>query len=272
MKSILLRALTGAIYVTIILLSVLIHPIGLKLVTLAMNLIALIEFDRIGQKLGLQFTPAWIPVNMLLTCSELILIHFDIFESYGIVPFILFVIVILSIALYQKKGNPFTGAAFSFFAGLFITLPLILLNLIHEISIREAIPYTLAIFIFIWTNDTFAYLFGMGFGRHRLFERISPKKSWEGFIGGLIMVTVSAYIIFRFFPTAGLIHWIIFALLTAISSVFGDFNESLLKRIADIKDSGKILPGHGGMLDRIDSLLLASPVIYIYLLIFLNLK
>jgi phosphatidate cytidylyltransferase len=179
---------------------------------------------------------------------------------------------ILIIALYQKNGNPVTGAAFVCFAALFVTLPLVLLNLINDISIRKAVPYTLAIFIFIWTNDTFAYLSGMAFGRHRLFEKISPKKSWEGFFGGIIMVVVMAFLMNRFYPLAGLVNWIIFALLTAIASVFGDFNESLLKRIADIKDSGKILPGHGGILDRIDSLLLASPVIYIYLLIYLNIR
>lgn len=272
MKSLLQRTLTGAGFVTIILLSVLIHPVGLKIITLVLNLIALIEFHRIGHKLGLRFPPAWIAINMILTFAELTLMHFNLFDRFGSIPFVLYNMVILIIALYQKDGNPITGAAFACFAGLFVTLPLILLNLIHEISIREEVPYTLAIFICIWTNDTFAYLTGMAFGRHRLFEKISPKKSWEGFFGGIIMSVALAFLLNRFYPSAGLINWIVFALLTAIASVFGDFNESLLKRTADIKDSGKILPGHGGILDRIDSLLLASPVIYIYLLIYLNLR
>jgi phosphatidate cytidylyltransferase len=272
MKSILLRTLTGAVYVAIILLSVLIHPIGLKILTLLMNLIALIELNRMGHKFGLQLSAAWIPINMALTFSVLALIHVGLFNHLGIISFLIYIVALLTIALYQKSDNPFIGAAFTSFAGLFITLPLVLLNLIHEISIREAIPYTLAIFIFIWTNDTFAYLFGIAFGRHRLFERISPKKSWEGFLGGLIMTVVAALIVDRFFPAAGTANWIIFSLLTAIASVFGDFNESLLKRLANIKDSGNIMPGHGGILDRIDSLLLASLVIYIYLVIYLNLK
>jgi phosphatidate cytidylyltransferase len=204
---------------------------------------------------------------MILTFIELVFIHFGWFEQLGIIPFLVYFICILTVSLYQKKGNPVYGAAFSIFGSFFITMPLVLLNLIHNISIREAIPYTLAIFIFIWTNDTFAYLAGMAFGRHKLYEKISPKKSWEGFIGGMVVVVAAGILMNRFYPLAGLLNWIFFALFTALASVFGDFNESLLKRIANIKDSGTILPGHGGILDRIDSLLFASPVIYIYLLI-----
>jgi phosphatidate cytidylyltransferase len=268
MKSIIQRSLTGTVYVSLILLSVLLHPIALKVMTLVINLIALIEFDRICRKLEIQFSRIWIIVNMLLVLTELLFMQMGWFKQLGLIPLLVYFIFILILSLYQNKGNPVYNAAFSLYGSLLITLPLVLLNLIHEISIREAIPYTLAIFIFIWTNDTFAYLAGISLGRHKLFEKISPKKSWEGFFGGLIMVIAAALLMNRFFPLAGLANWIVFALLTALASVFGDFSESLLKRMAGVKDSGSILPGHGGMLDRIDSLLFASPVIYIYLIIF----
>jgi phosphatidate cytidylyltransferase len=267
MKILFLRTLTGAVYVGIILLSILVHPVGFKVMTLAMNIIAILEFKRIGQKMGVVFTPSWLLLNISLMMCELILMQMGVINSFGIIPFIVFVIAVLTISLYQRKGNPFIGAAFSILSIAFITLPLLLLNIIHNISVSQSIPYTLAIFIFIWINDTFAYLSGMALGRHRLFERISPKKSWEGFFGGILMVILSAFVFYRFSPSPGLTEWIIFGMLAALASVFGDFNESLLKRVAEIKDSGNILPGHGGMLDRIDSLLLASPVIYIYLLL-----
>jgi phosphatidate cytidylyltransferase len=267
MKNIVQRTITGSIYVIFILLAILIDPLGLKILVIILNFIALTEFNRIILKFDIIPVPGWIILNTIATSAELVLIHIGKFQQFGIIPLITFILCILIISLYQKKGNPVHAAASIFYGSLFITLPLVILNLIHTITVREAIPYTLAIFIFIWVNDTFAYLGGISFGRHKLFEKISPKKSWEGFFTGLIAVIPAALLMNRFYPAAGLINWTLIAMLTAVASVFGDFNESLLKRNADIKDSGNLLPGHGGILDRIDSLLFASPVIYIYLLI-----
>jgi phosphatidate cytidylyltransferase len=126
------------------------------------------------------------------------------------------------------------------------------------------------VFVIIWTNDTFAYLSGLAFGKHRMFERISPKKSWEGFAGGLFMAIIASMVFYYFFPAPGLVNWILFGILTVIVSNLGDFFESFLKRKAGTKDSGTLLPGHGGMLDRIDSMLFVSPVIFIYLLLILK--
>jgi phosphatidate cytidylyltransferase len=177
----------------------------------------------------------------------------------------LLLVLLLILPLYQKTGDPLSTIQFSLFGSLYITIPFIILNLIQQLSLEDGIPYTLALFIIIWTNDTFAYLSGMAFGKHKFFERISPKKTWEGFIGGLIMGVIAALVFNYFFPETGLMQWILFAILSSIASVYGDFVESLIKRKANMKDSGTMLPGHGGMLDRVDSILLASPVIYIYL-------
>ena len=122
--------------------------------------------------------------------------------------------------------------------------------------------------IFIWINDTGAFLVGITIGRHRLFERISPKKSWEGFIGGLIFSFITAWVFSLFYDNFSLIQWLGLSLTISISSTFGDLCESLLKRTIHIKDSGHILPGHGGLLDRFDSVLLAAPAAYIYIQIF----
>ena len=120
-------------------------------------------------------------------------------------------------------------------------------------------------FIIIWTNDTFAYLSGLVFGKHKLFVRISPKKTWEGFIGGVLFALVAGYFLHLLIDNISLVEWLILTLLIAVSSVFGDFIESLLKRSASLKDSGKIMPGHGGILDRIDSTLFVAPVVFVYL-------
>mgnify|MGYP003461984886 FL=1 len=126
----------------------------------------------------------------------------------------------------------------------------------------------LAIFIFIWLNDTGAYCVGTLIGKHRLFERISPKKSWEGFWGGLILCVISGIAIATwlnsYFNGPQLYGWIVLAAIVSIFSTWGDLCESLIKRSIGVKDSGKILPGHGGILDRIDSLLLVSPTALLF--------
>ena len=129
----------------------------------------------------------------------------------------------------------------------------------------ECIGLPLSIFIFNWVNDTGAYCTGMLFGKHKLFERISPKKSWEGSIGGSVFCIISSFILAHFFPFMSTGVWIGLALTVVIFGTWGDLTESLLKRRLGIKDSGNILPGHGGMLDRFDSAILAIPAAVVYL-------
>lgn len=117
----------------------------------------------------------------------------------------------------------------------------------------------------LWTNDTGAYLAGRFFGKHKLFERISPKKTWEGSIGGGILTIGVAFILSVYFTNLDQTNWIVLAILVAVFGGLGDLVESMLKRSLNIKDSGNLLPGHGGILDRFDGLLLSIPFIYSYL-------
>ena len=135
-----------------------------------------------------------------------------------------------------------------------------------SVSYNPILP--LSIFVFLWLNDTGAYCFGSLFGKHRLFERISPKKSWEGSIGGGIVAIASSFVFACYFPIMTWAEWAGLALVVVIFGTWGDLTESLLKRQLQIKDSGSILPGHGGMLDHFDSSLMAIPagVIYLYAL------
>jgi len=156
---------------------------------------------------------------------------------------------------------------YSFFAYFYIILPLVCLIYIYSISPL----YTLALFAFVWVNDTFAYLVGIKFGKHKLFERISPKKTWEGFFGGLVFAIFAGFLFSHFtsdYPIAkNIVKWVGLAIIVVIFGTIGDLFESYIKRSLNVKDSGTILPGHGGLLDRLDSILFAAPAAVIYLLL-----
>jgi len=123
----------------------------------------------------------------------------------------------------------------------------------------------LLMFILTWTFDTFAYLFGVRFGKTKIMPSVSPKKSWEGFVGGFIFTIISAYLTVSYFPSIELNHAIVISLFLPFTATLGDFIESHYKRQAGVKDSGNFIPGHGGMLDRMDAFMITIPVLYIYL-------
>ena len=123
----------------------------------------------------------------------------------------------------------------------------------------------LGIFILVWTNDTFAYLVGKGIGKRKLMEKISPKKTIEGFLGGVFFTVITAIIISYTIDFLSITHWIVLSLIASILGTIGDLIESKFKRQANIKDSGTIMPGHGGLLDRLDSLLFVAPFVYLYI-------
>jgi phosphatidate cytidylyltransferase len=123
-------------------------------------------------------------------------------------------------------------------------------------------------FLLIWANDTGAYLAGVSFGRHKLFERISPKKSWEGFFGGVVSAVTAAWFLSGWLGVVDRTHWIIIAVIVSVAGTYGDLVESMLKRSTGIKDSGSIMPGHGGFLDRFDSAIISFPLVYLFISLF----
>lgn len=190
------------------------------------------------------------------------------------IPYLALFIYLMVSELYLKKKNPLHNWAYAMLSQMYIALPFALLNILafhsdqtNSISSYNAI-LPLSIFLFNWVNDTGAYCTGMLFGKHRLFERISPKKSWEGSIGGGVFCILTSLAMGHFFPFLSLGAWIGLALTVVVFGTWGDLTESLLKRHLGIKDSGNLLPGHGGMLDRFDSAILAIPaaVVYLYVL------
>ncbi|MBQ1738575.1 MAG: phosphatidate cytidylyltransferase [Muribaculaceae bacterium] len=182
---------------------------------------------------------------------------------------IAFYLILRTIAqLYRPQQNAVHSLERSFFSLGYVALPVALLNCVMSITAPRLL---LGVFMFIWLYDTGAYCFGMLLGRHRLFERVSPKKSWEGVIGGIVACLAGAWVTHNwfdeFFQVPDLTTWIGLSLVVAVFATFGDLVESLIKRTVGVKDSGNILPGHGGILDRIDSLLLVAPAVLIYLML-----
>lgn len=196
------------------------------------------------------------------------------------VPYILCVVYLLVAELYLKNENPIHSWAYTMLGQMYITLPLSLINILAfgsgdaEEMAEPNMLLPLSIFILLWTNDTGAYCTGSLFGKHKLFPRISPGKSWEGSIGGGVLSLIVAGLIGYWANSNGEVQslnipvWIGLGLVVVVFGTWGDLVESLFKRTIGVKDSGKILPGHGGMLDRFDSSLLAIPaaVVYIYTL------
>ena len=195
------------------------------------------------------------------------------------VPYLVSIVYLMVAELYLKAEDPIHDWAYTMLSQLYIALPLSLLNVLAYRSNGYDIQYSylapLAVFVFLWMNDAGAYCVGSLLGRHKLFPRISPGKSWEGSIGGGVLVCVVAVLVWYYTEQYGVndlglsaAEWMGLGLVVVVFGTWGDLIESLFKRTIGIKDSGNILPGHGGMLDRFDSTLMAVPasVVYLYTL------
>jgi len=185
---------------------------------------------------------------------------------YAFIPLSMGVFVV---ELYRNHSRPFTNIAYTLLGIIYIAGPLALMNYIAFTPSIGGADYdyqlVMGFFFLLWANDTGAYLVGMSIGKHRLFPRISPKKSWEGFFGGIATCMGIGALLSLLFNNLPIHVWIAIALFISISGVFGDLIESMYKRSLQVKDSGNIMPGHGGFLDRFDAVFFASPIVFVYL-------
>lgn len=272
LQNLVTRTVAGVVYVCILLFGILYNQYSFVIVFGVILVFALDEFFRLIE----QKTPHLI--SKLFNILFGLIIFFSAFlhlEKISIIALpisaLIYLLFLFASTILIDRNDMFNTIIYSVFGQLYITLPLCLLLLIsYEYKLPNTIFYyafVLAIFVFIWVNDTFAFLTGVTIGKHKLLERISPKKTIEGFIGG-IFFTVLAGVGFSFFFTEYSIYfWIVFALIASLFATLGDLFESLIKRTYKVKDSGNLIPGHGGILDRIDSLLIVIPAIFVYLLI-----
>lgn len=198
-------------------------------------------------------------------------------HAMGLIPSTALVIILPAIfilfifELWRNKANPFTNIALSLTAVIYIALPLGLMMYFFDPLIISG-PYhygiVLGFLIILWLNDTGAYLVGSVVGKHKLFERISPGKTWEGSVGGAVSALLTAWGLSFIFRQLDASQWMILAVIVVVTGTLGDLVESMLKRSLGIKDSGNILPGHGGILDRFDAVLLSVPFVFVYLALF----
>ena len=171
--------------------------------------------------------------------------------------------------LFGKSAKPFSSIGFTFLGLVYVVLPFIFFLALAFIEGRYNYRIPLGFLLILWANDTGAYLAGRTWGKHKLFERISPNKTWEGLVGGIVLALVLAVIVQHYFAVFTLPQWLVIAVLISTFGTLGDLVESMLKRSLQVKDSGNILPGHGGLLDRFDGLLLAAPLVYFYVVLFI---
>lgn len=170
------------------------------------------------------------------------------------------------IKLYKKnEKNPFTNIAFTFLGIFYVAVPLSVLSVAVFASGAYSYEIVVGLFLILWASDTGAYFAGIQFGKRKLFERVSPKKSWEGSVGGAVLSMVFALGVSHYFHDLMMWQWVVISLIVVVAGTYGDLIESLFKRSMDIKDSGRKLPGHGGFLDRFDGLLLSVPFIVVFL-------
>ncbi|MBN9285755.1 MULTISPECIES: phosphatidate cytidylyltransferase [unclassified Flavobacterium] len=256
-----IRALSGFIYILLLISATLYSEVSFSLLFGVFLLIAVVEFCKlIHLKNGL-------PIVLGLA-SYILFVAFrtNAFATdIAICLAALFVSVNLIIDLFSTRIHVKADKA-SKYVKLFgyIILPFILLMKLPFTASTFNPKIVIGVFVLIWTNDTFAYIVGKSFGKTKLFERISPKKTIEGFVGGLIFTMIGSYILSQFFTFFSPLTWIFTGLIVGFFGTIGDLVESKFKRVAGVKDSGKIMPGHGGILDRLDSVIFAIPFLYLF--------
>ena len=263
MKEVLRRLITGAIYVVLLLSAVFLSSDAFDFLFMVFGLACLYEYKRLTLLRGYYIFIAYLG----LWWSYIYLI-----DDQVLVTVLVFLTVVVNIALLGYLFSPGRTLKFGFekfIIGLFyIGGGCIFLTMIPYKDSIFAKYLIIGIFILIWVNDSFAYLVGKSIGKHKLYPAISPKKTIEGSLGGIIFSLGAAYLLAQYEPILTTPQWMIMAAVIVVSGSFGDLIESKLKREAGVKDSGAILPGHGGMLDRLDSLIFAAPFAYLTLNIF----
>ncbi len=264
------RIITAIIFAFIIISSIIINPYTFSGLFLLITIAGIIEFHKILSQKDFNFRlfPVILASIMIYVITFLFLNNIASYKLFWLlVPIISFIFIS---ELYKNNSNPISNISISLFIIIYLGISFSLLNVIAFDNGKYHWNLILSILFMVWTNDTGAYLSGMTFGKHKLFERISPKKTWEGAIGGLIFTLILAYVLSLFWKELNLVQWLIFATIVVVMGVWGDLTESLFKRKLNIKDSGNILPGHGGILDRFDALIMAIPMIAAYLELFIR--
>ena len=276
MKNLTVRAVTGLLFVAAIVVCFL-NPVAMAFLFAIATGLTVWEFT------GLVNNRDGVDTNRFICTVAGVYLFFAITgftsgqtPSTVFIPYLVTLIYLLVAELYAKNPDPIQTWAYTMMSQLYIALPFSMVSVLAFRATPEGVVFTslmpLSVFVFLWTNDTGAYCCGSLLGRHKLFSRVSPGKSWEGSVGGAVFVLAVSALVWYLADAYGvndlqlsLVQWLGLGLVVVVFGTWGDLVESLFKRTLGIKDSGNILPGHGGMLDRFDSSLLAFPAAVVYL-------
>lgn len=269
------RSVTGILFVVVMVGCILAGPIPFAVLFALIAALAVREFSSLanaygGVRVNVAITSlggAYLFLGAMACCTLAS-------DARVFLPYVVLLLYLLVSELYLKRKDPVGNWAYTVLSQVYVAMPFSLLCVLafradpasSSVVYEPLLP--LSVFVFLWLSDTGAYCVGSLLGRHRLFERISPKKSWEGSIGGAVFAVAASLVFARFCPFMSWGQWVGLSVVVVVFGTWGDLTESLLKRHYGIKDSGNILPGHGGLLDRFDSSLMAIPAAAVYLLAF----
>ncbi len=273
LKNLIVRTLSGAVMLALLLGATLTSITTFLILLLVVMVAGMMEFYRLAQLDGAR-PQRWLGLTMGVLIFTFAIVFFSGMsrpnDALYFLPFILAVpFLMLIVELFSTGADPLKNVGSSLLGVGYVALPMsLLIGIPLLLSDNEWEPWSLLWFIFIiWANDVFAYLFGITLGRHKMCPAISPKKSWEGFAGGILGAFAAAYVASQLLGQDP-VMWCGLALVAAPTGVLGDLVESQLKRKVGVKDSGNLIPGHGGLLDRFDALLMATPFTFLYLVIY----
>lgn len=263
------RIIFGLIYLVLVVFSTILGPIYFYSLFFVFLIFCLYEFLKLIELKSIY--PYILAITSFLLAiisnNNLILIEDELSKKITISIFILILYFTLTTALISSRKIAIQYLGRIFLALIYIIIPFSLLIKIPYLNFNHTFDTSiiLGIFILIWSNDVFAFLIGKNFGKHKLIERVSPNKTIEGFLGGFIFTFIAGYFVSKFCLSIQSTQWFTIAILVSVFGVLGDLIESMFKRQAKLKDSSNFIPGHGGFLDRLDSIIFAIPFIYIYL-------
>ena len=264
------RTLTGIIFVSAIIGTMIWHPLAFGILFYIVMLMGLGELFKMAGNDVLS-----VQKELALVLSSIIYILMLLISNQTLTPVWLVTVPLLLLMffileLFRNREEPVRNVSFSILSIVYVTLPFASLNFFFNSDFKgtDARYYIiLGYFLLLWAHDIFAYLTGLAVGKHKLFERISPKKTWEGSLGGVAFSLLLAWGLSFFFHDLDRLEWMGMALVIAVFGTLGDLSESMLKRKYAVKDSGTILPGHGGILDRFDAMMFSAPAVLCYLVI-----
>ena len=255
------------------------HPVTFFLTGLVLLIGTQYEYYLMIRNTGVrpQMVPGIITGSTAYVVSTLI--ASSVIPKNSFLVLIPMMLVMMVLELYRKQKKPFDSLAHTFFSILYTAIPFSMFpfSAFMRTGLKSLLPHEsiifspgiiIGFFLLIWANDTGAYLTGISIGRHKLMERISPKKTWEGFFGGIIIAAFVAWLLSDWLGVVNKIHWVIISLIISLAGTYGDLIESMLKRSIGVKDSGTIMPGHGGFLDRFDSAIISFPIVYLFISLF----